>query len=485
MKTSSTRFFSINRRSLRYQVLSRTLFLLAGLLLLIGFFQYVLMKDFLMKNMVMSIKSQIQSVPFEIWREGVENKSYVPFQLMRLPDVTLAFIDAKGTFTDLLGSAGHGKPPQLPLADYQQALAATRDEPPLYRIHPDEYGINRLLILQSVGVRGKRVGVVQVTTSMRGIQDVLMRQMGIFLLLSAAALLGGFLTFRPVLRRILVPLSTMVQQVEQIDAAKLDQRLHVKQGLLEADQLSSAFNALLARLAQSFQAEQEAKENMRRFVADASHELRTPLTSIHGFLEVLLRGAAANPAQLDDALHSMYCESERVNKLVNDLLFLAKVDRAPSIHLTNGRLDQIIAQMEAQLLLLAGSRRVEFDIRAERESRFDQDRIKQVILNLFQNAVQHTDAAGGVIGLSLWQDSDCLVLAVKDNGTGIGQEHLPHLFDRFYRIDSARTRKSGGTGLGLSITRSIVELHGGTIEVTSEEKRGTQFTVRLPVSHDS
>jgi two-component system OmpR family sensor kinase len=268
--------------------------------------------------------------------------------------------------------------------------------------------------------------------------------------------------------------------VEQTDAGNLAERFPAHQGQSEIDRLAESFNRMLERLEASFEAEKEAKEQMRRFVADASHELRTPLTSIHGFLEVLLRGAMNHPDQLQMALKSMYGESERINKLVHDLLQLARLDRTPNIQLVEGELDSLIKEMEPQLRLLAGDRKVDLRLDLHTRCRFDEDKMKQVLLNLFHNAVQHTHPEKGHIEISAGPVSEGIQIAVKDNGMGIPQEHLQHLFDRFYRSDYSRTRKYGGSGLGLSITKSIVEVHGGTIRAETKEGEGSTFYVLLP-----
>ncbi|WP_420488763.1 sensor histidine kinase [Paenibacillus caui] len=265
------------------------------------------------------------------------------------------------------------------------------------------------------------------------------------------------------------------------DAGNLQQRVPERLGQEEIDRLSSSFNGMLERLALSFEAEREAKEQMRRFTADASHELRTPLTSIHGFLEVLLRGASVKPEQLQSALSSMYGESVRMKKLIEDLLTLAKMDRAPELYLSRIRLDALVLEMEPQLRMLSGPRSVAFDLTAGITGEFDQDKLKQVILNLFQNAVQHTNPVHGRIRVSLTSTEDEILLAVNDNGPGIPEEHLPHIFERFYRIDVARARKQGGAGLGLAISASMVEAHGGKITVATKAGEGTTFQVHLPL----
>jgi two-component system OmpR family sensor kinase len=278
-------------------------------------------------------------------------------------------------------------------------------------------------------------------------------------------------------------LSNIVDTVEQIDAGNLAERLPAEQGQTEIDRLAVSFNGMLERLESSFEAEKEAKEQMRRFVADASHELRTPLTSIHGFLEVLLRGAMNQPDKLNKSLNSMLAESERMKKLVQDLLLLAKLDRSPKMEFKEQEFDELLLEMESQLRLLAGNREVLLELTPEQRACMDVDKMKQVILNLFHNAVQHTDPEEGKIELILKPTGQGVELTVKDNGAGIAEEHIPHLFERFYRSDSSRTRRSGaagGAGLGLAITQTLIALHGGTIRVESQMGAGSSFIVWIP-----
>lgn len=310
--------------------------------------------------------------------------------------------------------------------------------------------------------------------------DVIMQQLLIYAGLSVIALLTGLFLYLPALRKTLVPLSNMGESAEIINAGNLDIRFPVDQGQAEIDKLAHSFNGMLERLEISFHNEREAKEQMRRFAADASHELRTPLTSIHGFLEVLLRGAADNKEQLYNSLRSMHGESKRINKLVEDLLLLARMDGAPQLQMTDLILSEVIHEMKPHLLLLADQRKVTFDISYGIRGKYDPYKLKQVILNLFHNAVQHTNATTGSIHLSLQAEGNQALLSVRDNGYGIPGEHIPHIFDRFYRSDSSRTRKYGGSGLGLSITKSIVEAHHGKISVNSTVGEGTTFTVSLP-----
>lgn len=505
------------KNSLRFQLLSRSLIVMAGLMLIVGLFQYAVMKEFIYQNKASSMQTQILSLSSDAWEQVVLNSfvngpSRVPFVF--LPDAAIAFIDRGGNFLVLSNSRlDGGAPPQLTVQDYQGAVQGKRKLN--YQVFDNGSGNKQLVVLQAIEDRGLLLGVVQVSVATKPLQDILLQQLFTFLALALLALIGGLLAFIPVLRKTLVPLSNMVDKVEQIDAGNLTERFPAEQGQIEIDRLAISFNGMLERLESSFAAEKEAKEQMRRFVADASHELRTPLTSIHGFLEVLLRGAVNQPDKLHKSLNSMYAESERMKKLVQDLLLLAKLDRSPDIELTEGDLNDLIRVMEPQLRLLAGNRRVDLLFGPSTRCRYDEDKMKQVLLNLFHNAVEHTDPETGVIEISVnisnTNGSSCgsdsssesdsssssngsgvegggtgrsadkgVILSVRDNGTGISKEHLPHLFERFYRIDSSRTRRYGGAGLGLAITKSIVDLHGGTIWVESVEGEGSTFYVRLP-----
>ncbi|MFC7441838.1 sensor histidine kinase [Laceyella putida] len=473
-------FFAPN--SLRIQLLSRCLLILAVLLVLIGLFQYVFMQGVIYRNKATSIQSQIMSIPPNAWRKlnATSEPDILHHPFFFRPEANLAFIDVEGNYFALSNGAGGVNPPKLDAQAYMDALK--KKPGPNYKVIEDAGGEEQLVVLQPVSLGPREViGVVQAGTLTSPLKELLFRQLLTFLAIALIAMLVGSLVFLPVLKKLLVPLFNMVMTAEQIDAGNLARRFPTRQGQMEIDRLAESFNGMLDRLEASFEAEKETKEQMRRFIADASHELRTPLTSIHGFLEVLLRGAANHPDQLHKALKSMHGESERLNKLVHDLLLLAKLDRTPHMELAEGSLDAVIREMEPQLRILAGNRRLSLSIEPNMKCKYDTDKIKQVILNLFHNAVQHTDPDEGDIQISLAAKDNGVELSVKDNGPGISEAHLPHVFDRFYRSDSSRTRKYGGAGLGLSITKSIVEAHGGTIGVTSKEGAGCTFVVWLPI----
>lgn len=485
-------------RSLKFQLLSRSSFIIAGLLFLIGVLQFVLVRQFLYRNQASTLENEIHSLPGDIWQQidnshGVLKSDDQAIFSMQTHGAAVAFIDRKGNFYAIQAmfdpDRDHvGNPPRLPTQTYTQAMSlgikvqkeGLKDAPTDYKITKDDMNRSVLVVLAAVPDGINPIGVVQVSVFVEPLQHVLFEQLFIFILLALGAVISGFLTMLPVLRKTLTPLSKMVETVGRINAGNLDERFSNIQSQTEIELLSHSFNDMLERLEGAFRAEREAKERMRQFIADASHELRTPLTSMHGFLEVLLRGAKTNPDQLERALRSMYGESERINKLVDNLLLLARLDREPTYDTKEGTLDTVIHEMEPQLRLLAKDRRVEFDLQHGVFLNFSADQIKQVILNLFQNAVQHTDPLSGVIRVSLQSLPTAVRLSVEDNGPGIPIGHQARLFQRFYRVDSARSRKHGGSGLGLAITKSIVENHGGTIDVVSEAKHGTTFRIHFP-----
>jgi len=476
----------LSPNSLKNQLLYRSLLILAVLLVLIGLLQYVFMRDVVYRNRAAAIQTQIMSVPANAWLQlGLGVGSAPPRQpFFFIPGANLALIDADGSFTILMSGPDGVNPPQLEAREYLDIILnkkPSRRGEPNYRVVNDG-GIQQLVVLEPIAAGpGRVLGIIQVSTPTGPLKELLAGQLLQFLLLSLLAMVGGLVAFLPVLRKTLVPLSNMVKTAEQINAGNLDRRFPIRQGQMEIDRLAESFNGMMERLETSFAAERETKEQMRRFIADASHELRTPLTSIRGFLDVLFRGAAQQPEQLFKALKSMRSESERLNKLVHDLLLLAKLEREPCLELAEGSLDAVIREMEPQFTILAGLRRLSLEIEPDMNCKYDVDKIKQVILNLFQNAVQHTDPEKGEIRISLAAANNGVLFTVQDNGPGIAAEHLPHIFDRFYRSDTSRARKHGGSGLGLAITKHIVDAHGGTISVVSREGEGSTFQVWLPV----
>jgi heavy metal sensor kinase len=289
-------------------------------------------------------------------------------------------------------------------------------------------------------------------------------------LLLALAGVGGYL----VAKRSLAPLGWMAEQARRISGSNLDARLEIGRAAEELETLSGSFNELLARLDQTF-------GSMRRFVADASHELRTPIAVIRGEADVALsqdRSAAAYRETLTVILD----ESRRLSRLVDDLLNLARAD-AGNVQLQTrefyfGDLLQDCCR-SAQVLAVARGIAMDWQSPEDVPYRGDEELLHRLVMNLLDNAIRHTPPGGRVVVVLETHDTD-LRIRVSDTGTGIAPEALPHLFERFYRGDKARSRQDGGFGLGLAIVKWVAESHRGSVDVVSKVGAGSTFTVSLP-----
>ena len=225
---------------------------------------------------------------------------------------------------------------------------------------------------------------------------------------------------------------------------------------------------------------QESFETQRRFTADASHELRTPVTAIVGHTNYLLRRTRPSPEQVD-SLTVIRQEAERMAKLVNDLLELARADAGFAIDKEPMNLVEVLEAVRDELAPVSGGASIEVDCTKPLvEVEGDPARLKQVVLNLVHNAL---NAGAQHVRLDLGSVGREAHLQVLDDGPGIPSEAIPHLFDRFYRVDGARSTRGNGSGLGLAIVRWIVQQHGGTVNVASRPGEGSVFTVTLPL-HD-
>lgn len=301
-----------------------------------------------------------------------------------------------------------------------------------------------------------------------------------FPFLMGLAIGGGYF----LMRRALAPVDQITRSAERITLRNLAERLPMARTGDEIERLSHALNQMIARLDESFQ-------HIRRFTADASHELRTPLTVLRGELEALMRQPelpaaqiAGGKAELREALASTLEETERLSKIVESLLTISRLDSGEAqMELTPFDLADLAATTTEQMRLLAVDKNI--SLRCEAASPIpilgDRSRVKQVVVNLLDNAIKYTPA-GGSVKLSVRAENGAARLEVCDNGIGIPSQALPHVFERFYRVDKARSRPMGGVGLGLPIVRSICTAHGGEITVESTEGEGSRFRVALPLA---
>jgi signal transduction histidine kinase len=245
------------------------------------------------------------------------------------------------------------------------------------------------------------------------------------------------------------------------------------------DDLGQGFNQMVDSLKQSDQAQNE-------FVANVAHELRTPLTVIKGTIETLEDGAMDDVKGRDPLLTSMQRETDRLIRLVNDLLVLTRADAGMlKLELKPLDLGDLVKQRCDHLALLATQRKVTFEIKADKTNCVigDEDRLAQVLDNLLDNAIRFSPD-GAVVIVAIAQQGKDICCSVHDDGPGIPKKHLPFIFERFYRAESSRNRQSGGAGLGLAIARALVQAQGGNISVESLPGQGTSFRFCLPTGTD-
>lgn len=283
---------------------------------------------------------------------------------------------------------------------------------------------------------------------------------------------GGYLLMCWALR----PVDRMARKAELITQHNLSERLPVVRTGDELERLAESLNHMIIRLEDAF-------SNSKRFVADASHELRTPLTILRGELENLAQDPQISP-ELADRLGSLLEETERLSKIVEGLFALSRLDAGEAqVEWVQFDLAALASATAEQMSLLAEDKKITVTREIEQPVLVEGDRarLKQVVVNLLDNAIKYT-SEGGEIWIKVRTDDGHAVLEVADTGIGIPSDALPRVFDRFYRVDESRSRYPDGAGLGLAIVKSICNANGGEIEVESPVGRGSSFRVRLPLA---
>lgn len=279
------------------------------------------------------------------------------------------------------------------------------------------------------------------------------------------------------------PLTRLGCDVESIGATEdFGQRLALDRTPREVKQLAFAFNAMLGKLDTAYQEVGRALESQQRFVADASHELRAPLTTMRGNLALLKRDPPIPVHDQNEVLADMVAESERMMRLVRDLLLLAQSDAGRAVRSVPLLVAPFVTEMARKGRLLGPDRVITSQSPLDAVTMCDPDALQQVMLILLDNAIKCTPA-GGQIALSVEVQSDWVAIAVRDTGRGIDAALLPHIFERFYRGTAARRYE--GAGLGLPIARALVEAQHGTLTVRSQLGQGSIFTVTLPRGTDT
>lgn len=322
---------------------------------------------------------------------------------------------------------------------------------------------------------GEEIGI-QVIKDMDNEDSFLHALSGIMLLIDAASLILSVIVGYVVSRNALSPIDKITNQAKKISASNLASRIVIEGPDDELKRLSDTFNEFITRIQYSY-------EKQNRFTLDASHELATPLAVIKGYIDVIDRWGKEDKAILDEAIEAIKIELSNMTGLMDTLLFLSKGDNEiytldKTEFVLNELVDEIIRETrlvdDNHTIIISGDTDTLVHLSGDRRL------VKQMLRAIVDNSMKYTPG-GGMIGIDYKTAGNTVKIAVSDNGIGIPEEDLPHIFDRFYRVDKARSRSIGGSGLGLSIVKWIVEIHQGEITAESEPGRGTKIMIELPV----
>lgn len=362
--------------------------------------------------------------------------------------------------------------------EVKAVLAGESVEPKEVYIRPENSRDAKLVLYTYAPIQHEKqgiIGMVIISTSLSRIERMLSEvktKVSIYLIVTSAIIIiasymiSGFIT---------QPIKELTDVIKKMSQGHLDQRVKVR-GSKELRQLGEAFNIMSEKLENLDRARNE-------FVSNASHELKTPLSAIKVLTESLIHMGVDDPSVYREFLEDIDSEIDRLNAIINDLLTLVKID-------TEG---EVLKQEPVDLVELVDSTLKGLQILAHRKNirleafyddrltvYGDATRLRQVVSNIVDNAIKYTPE-GGRVTVEVYKGTDNAVVKVSDTGIGIPAKDLPHIFDRFYRVDKARSRATGGTGLGLSIAQKIVLQHGGNIRVVSEEGKGSAFYIELPL----
>jgi two-component system OmpR family sensor kinase len=390
------------------------------------------------------------------------------------PDTYLQTVDATGAIVARTTNLGDF---QLPV-DADDLQSASNGESWTDIVTTDD---GRLFVFnQPIVLRGQLVGVMQLARSLAEQDESLETLRNALLIGSVFVVILAFIIGWVLSGAALRPIQRITDTAQIIGAQRdFDRRVDYRGPPDEVGQLATTFNGMLNELQGAYRQTEQTLQQQRRFVADASHELRTPLTTIRGNLGLLRRRPPIAEEDQLAALSDMTDETDRLIRLTNDLLVLARSDAGRSLRHEPVPIAPLVDDVCRQAKLLGERRAIECEAVPEVSVRGDQDAIKQVLLILLDNALKFTPE-GGTITLGAACADRVAAIRIRDTGPGIPPETLPHIFERFYRSDEART--GAGAGLGLAIAKELIEAQQGQIAVESELGKGSAFTVTLPLA---
>jgi heavy metal sensor kinase len=449
-----------------------TVTFLTMIILIFGFLDYRLRRNFLkgidrmladeVKEIINVIRNNPETLNDELreYEKVASNRRYYP--------IAFQLLDQKGRIIfSSLALPGLAFPKvSLDHNNYQKTVNTMLDVPPggsPFRICTYFYSEN-----------GKLKYVVQIVTHLlhmeKTIENFRENLLTAFFVAFLFGSIGGWFLSRNNLR----PISKITETTKRINATNLSERLPRQGTDNDLDRLAKTINQMFERLEEAFQ-------KLSRFTADAAHELRTPLAALKGETEVLLSRKRSSE-DYHEALTNNLERLDFLTKLVNELLILSQADEGKaSLKIENLNFSGLLKELYEAFNVVAMQKKISFTFSAFEEVLINGDsiKLKQLFSNLIDNAIKYTPD-GGNISLIVQPEKDQIIVTLKDTGIGIPSDDLPHIFDRFYRVDTSRSRLSGGVGLGLSICQWIVKAHQGTIDVKSQPHQGTTFILMLP-----
>ncbi|GAC1330445.1 MAG: HAMP domain-containing sensor histidine kinase [Candidatus Dormibacteria bacterium] len=384
---------------------------------------------------------------------------------------------AGGTTESFRCEVGSSDYPTLPAGDYLAAARGAQRRYYLVGTGPGE----RLVVVHRFPATGHAVALVQLSESTATLQKTQQSLLEVLGVAGAVLLLLAVLLTPLLVDRALRPLRRVTEASAALASGQLDRRVDEPRGGDEVGRLARAFNDMATAVQRALHVREESEAGMRTFVSDASHELRTPLTTLQGQLDILGRGAAADPVTLQASLGSMRREVTRMSALVEDLLTLTRLESPGTREVREAvDLDALVAETVDELSVRHPGQQVEVDSATPGEAVVagDREQLRRVVINLATNAAKY--APGGTHRWRTAREEGVVTLSLADQGPGIPDAIQARVFDRFYR-GVAESGRATGSGLGLAIVRSVVEAHGGTVTLQSSSS-GTTFTVALPAA---
>ncbi len=387
-------------------------------------------------------------------------------------DLAVIGLAADGSVIAAAPSGPAGNPDPLPVFEPEDVERLQAGDAPFTVDGNDGYRVT------AVVPAGEEITVV-LAQPLDDVARTLRRTLLVLLVVGsgAALILGGAIWF--LIRRELQPLDAMAATADRITEGDLSRRVPITRSSSEVGRLGGALNSMLGRIEDAVAAKTESEDKMRRFVADASHELRTPLTSIRGYAE-LYRAGADSPDHVARSFDRIEREAGRMGGLVEDLVLLARLDQERPFATEDVDVARLVREAATDAAAAEPDRPVAVEIGSESMVvGGDTDRLRQVVANLLGNVRTHTQP-GTAATVGVDRDGDWVVIAVSDEGPGMEFEAAARAFERFYQ--ASPDRSTPGSGLGLAIVRSIIERHGGTVELDSRPGEGTTVTLRLPAA---